>query len=272
MRKTQISRINVSTQTLEQKTDLMAEETPLHIFLNQTHYVTILCSPGQLKELAIGHLLSEGILKSIDEIQETRLEKDGKCLVRLKPDIDAEKRISISQPFARLIVSACGSPDYWPLSKLIDRLSLVKLNIGLTVEAKVVSESVKRLNVLAEKFRRTGGVHAAALYSASGELAALSEDVGRHNAVDKAIGTGRAKKLNFENLFLALSGRLTGDIVLKAARMRIPIVASMAAAINSGVEAARLTRITLIGFVRGKRMNVYTYPKRIVYVSQKALH
>ena len=272
MRKTQISRIDVSTQTLEEKTDFLAEETPLHIFLNQTHYVTILCSPGQLKELAIGHLLSEGILKSIDEIQETRLEKDGKCLVRLKPDIDAEKRISISQPFARLIVSACGSPDYWPLSKLIDRLSLVKLNLGLTVEAKVVSESVKRLNVLAEKFRRTGGVHAAALYSASGELAALSEDVGRHNAVDKAIGTGRAKKLNFENLFLALSGRLTGDIVLKAARMRIPIVASMAAAINSGVEAARLTRITLIGFVRGKRMNVYTYPKRIVYVSQKALH
>jgi FdhD protein len=272
MRQVQISRIDVSTQTLEQKTDFVAEETPLHIFLNQTHYVTILCSPNQLKELAIGHLLSEGILKSIDEIQETRLEKDGKCLVRLKPDIDAEKRILISQPFARLIVSACGSPDYWPLSKLIDRFSLVKLNLGLTVEAKVVSESVKQLNTLAERFKKTGGIHVAALYSVSGELAALSEDVGRHNAVDKVIGVGTAKKLDFKNIFLALSGRLTGDIVLKAARMRIPIVASMAAAINSGVEAAQLTGITLVGFVRGKRMNVYTYPERIVYVSQKALH
>jgi FdhD protein len=265
MQKIQISQIDVSTQTLEQKTDFVAEETPVHIFLNQTHYVTILCCPSQLKELAIGHLLSEGVLKSTDEIQETRLEKNGKCLVRLKPSIDAEKRISISQPFTRLIVSACGSPDYWPLSKLIDRITLVKLNSDLAVEAKVISESVKQLNNLAERFRKTGGVHVAALYSASGELMALSEDVGRHNAVDKVIGAGTAKKLDFENLFLALSGRLTGDIVLKAARMRLPVVASMAAAIDSGVEAAQLTGITLIGFVRGKRMNIYAYPERIVY-------
>jgi FdhD protein len=265
MRKIQISRIDVSTQTLEQKADFVAEETPLHIFLNQTHYVTILCSPSQLKELAIGHLLSEGVLKSTDEIQETRLEKDGKCLVRLKPSIDAEKRISISQPLTRLIVSACGSPDYWPLSKLIDRITLVKLNSDLTVEAKVISESVKQLNNLAERFRKTGGVHVAALYSTSGELMALSEDVGRHNAVDKVIGAGTAKELDFENLFLALSGRLTGDIVLKAARMRLPLVASIAAVIDSGVEAAQLTGITLIGFVRGKRMNIYAYPERVVY-------
>jgi len=271
MRQVKISRIDVSTKTLEQKTDFIAEETPLHIFLNQTHYVTILCSPNQLEELARGHLLSEGVLKSTDEIRETRLEKDGKCLVRLKPDIDAEKRISISQPFTRLIVSACGSSDYWPLSKLIDRLSLVKLNLGLTIEARIISESVKQLNRLAERFRKTGGVHVAALYSTSGELAALSEDVGRHNAVDKVIGAGTAKKLDFEKLFLALSGRLTGDIVLKAARMRIPIVASMAAAINSGVEVAQLTGITLVGFVRGKRMNVYTYPERVVYSSSKLL-
>jgi len=272
MRKIQISRIDVSTQTLEPKTDFVAEETPLHIFLNQIHYVTILCCPNQLKELAIGHLLSEGILRSANEIRETRLEDDGKCLVRLKPDIDAKKRISISQPFARLIVSACGSPDYWPLSKLIDRITpFVKLSLGLTVEAKVISESVNRLNTLAQRFRETGGVHVAALYSASGELVTLSEDVGRHNAVDKVVGAGTAKKLNFENLFLALSGRLTGDIVLKAARIGIPIVASMAAAIDSGVEAAQLTGITLIGFVRGKRMNVYVHPERISYTSQKAL-
>jgi FdhD protein len=265
MREIQISQIDVSTHTLEEKTDFVAEEIPLHIFLNKIHYVTVLCSPSQLKELAIGHLLSEGVLKSTDEIQETRLEKNGKCVVRLTPGIDAEKRISISQPFARLIVSVRGAPDYWPLSKLIDRTTLVKLNSDLAVEAKVISESVKQLNKLAERFRRTGGVHIAALYSTSGELVALSEDVGRHNAVDKVIGARTAKKLDFENLFLALSGRLTGDIVLKAARMRLPVVASMAAAIDSGVEAAQLTGITLIGFVRGKRMNIYAYPERIVY-------
>jgi FdhD protein len=267
MREIQVSRIDVSDQKLEQRSDFVAEETPLHIFLNQTHYITILCSPNQLKELAIGHLLSEGVLKSAGEIREIRMERGGKCRVRLKPEIDAEKRISISQPFTHLIVSACGSPDYWPLSKLIDRLSLAKLNITLTFEARIISESVKRLNTLAETFRKTGGVHVAALYSAGGELLSLSEDVGRHNAVDKVIGDGVTKNLNFENSFLALSGRLSGDIVLKSARMRIPMVASLAAAINSGVEVAQRTGITLIGFVRGKRMNVYTYPERIIYVS-----
>jgi len=268
MQEIQVSRIDVSAQKLEQRRDFVAEETPLHIFLNQTHYVTILCSPNQLKELAIGHLLSEGVLKSTKEIREIRMEKGGKCRVRLKPDIDAEKRISISQPFTRLIVSACGSPDYWPLSKLIDRLSLAKVNLGLTVEAKIISESVKRLNTLAETFRKTGGVHVAALYSTSGELLTFSEDVGRHNAVDKVIGAGALKNLDFENSFLALSGRLTGDIVLKSARMRIPIIASITAAIDSGVKAAQRTGITLVGFVRGKRMNVYAYPERVVYTSK----
>jgi FdhD protein len=269
MQEIQVSRIDILSQKLEQRTDFVAEETPLHLFLNQTHYITILCSPNQLKELAIGHLLSEGVLNSTNEIREIRIEKGGKCRVRLNPDIDTEKRISISQPFNRLILSACGSTNYWPISKLIDRLSLVSLESGLTVEAKIVSESVKQLNTLAETFRKTGGVHVAALYSAGGELLTSAEDVGRHNAVDKIIGAGILKKLNFETCFLALSGRLTGDIVLKAARMRIPIIASIAAAVNSGLEVAQRTGITLIGFVRGNRMNVYTYPERIVYVFPK---
>jgi len=265
MKEIQISRIDISAQKIERKKDFVAEERPLHIFLDQTHYVSILCSPSQLKELAVGHLLSEGVLKSIDDIREIRLDKEGKCRVKLRPGVDAEKRISVSQPFARLIVSACGSPDYWPLSKLIDRLYLSEVPLGLTVEAEVVLESVKRLNRLAETFRKTGGVHIAALYSTNGELRALAEDVGRHNAVDKVIGMSVIKKLNFEECFLTSSGRLTGDIVLKSARMRIPIVASMTAATDSGVEAAKRTGLTLVGFARGKRMNVFTHPERIVF-------
>lgn len=265
MKEVQISRIDISAQKIEPKRDFVAEERPLHIFLNQTHYVTILCSPNQLKELAVGHLLSEGVLKSIDDMREIRLDRDGKCRVRLKPGVDAKKRISVSQPFARLIVSSCGSPDYWPLSKLIDRLDLSEVPLGLTVEARIVLESVKRLNTLAETFRKTGGVHVAALYSANGELRTLAEDVGRHNAVDKVVGLNALKGLNFEDCFLTSSGRLTGDIALKSARMRIPIIASMTAATDSGVDAAQRTGLTLVGFARGKRLNVYTHPQRIVF-------
>jgi len=263
MREIHVSRMNVTDQTVEERTDYVAEETALHIFLNNRHYGTILCSPDQLKEMVVGHLLSEGLLNSTAEIDDLVLKKDGKCLVKLKPDVDAEQRIAKSQRFARLIVSACGSPDYRPLSEAIG--SFPKLDVTPTVNAAVVSHSVLQLNTIAEKFRKTGGVHAAALYSTDGRLAALAEDVGRHNAVDKVIGAGATKNMDFRNLFLALSGRLTGDIVLKAARMKLPIIASLSAAISSGLEAAQLTGVTLVGFVRGKRMNVYTYPERIVF-------
>ena len=263
MREIKVSRINVLEKTIEQRTDYVAEDTPIHIFLNKHHYGTILCTPFQLEEMVIGHLLSEGLLLSTNEIDKLEIKKDGKCLVSLKPEIDAETRISTSQRFARLIVSSCGIPNYRSISEIIK--SLPKMDSTLTVTANVLSESVKQLNFIATKFKKTGGVHVAALYSEDGKLVALAEDVGRHNAVDKVIGTAATKNIRFTKLFLALSGRLTGDIVLKAARTKIPIIASLSAAISSGLETANLTKITLIGFVRGKRMNIYTNPQRIVF-------
>jgi len=262
-----VSRINVTDQTIQQRTDYIAEDTPIHIFLNKYHYGTILCSPDQIKEIVVGHLLSEGLLKSTNEIDELVIKKDGKCLVTLKPEIDAKTRISTSQRFARLIVSSCGTPNYRPLSEIIN--SLPPMDMTLTITANVLWESVKQLNFIAKKFRKTGGVHVAALYSTDGKLLALAEDVGRHNAVDKVIGIGATHNKDLSKHFLALSGRLTGDIVLKAARTKIPIIASVSAAISSGLETAKLTKISLIGFVRGKRMNVYTYPERIVFSNRK---
>ncbi len=267
MREIKVSRIDVSKHTIEERQDFVAEETSIHIFLNKIHYGSILCSPDQLKELVIGHLLSEGLVKSTTEISELVIKKDGKCLVKLKSAVDAGERISSSQRFARLVVSSCGSPDYWPLAEVITSLNITKLDITETLKAETIAQSVRKLNTIAQQYRETGGVHVAALYSKDGELAALAEDVGRHNAVDKVIGAGAIKKLQFQNFFLTLSGRLTGDIVLKAARIKIPVIASLAAAISSGLEAALLTGVTLVGFVRGKRMNVYTSRERII-VSQ----
>lgn len=267
MQEIKVSRINVTEQTIEQRTDYIAEDTAIHIFLNKYHYGTILCTPEQLEVMVVGHLLSEGLLKSTNEINELVIKEDGKCLVTLKPEIDAQTRISRSQRFARLIVSSCGAPNYRPLSEIINNLP--PIDMTLTIPANVISESVKQLNFIATKFRKTGGVHVAALYSTKGKLVALAEDVGRHNAVDKVIGVVATKKMDLTKLFLASSGRLTGDIVLKAARTQIPVIASLSAAIRSGLETGNLTKITLIGFVRGKRMNVYTYPERIVFKNTK---
>jgi FdhD protein len=263
MREIQVSRVNVSEKTIQQKTDYVAEETPLHIFLNKRHYGTILCSPNQQKEMVIGHLLSEGVLKSTEEIHTLHLKKDGKCLLTLKPDIEAETRISKSNRFSRLIVSACGSPIYRSLSEVMKEIS--KLDSTLKVDANVVFQAVQSLNTIAKNFRKTGGVHVAAIYNQKGNLQALAEDVGRHNAVDKVIGAATIQNMDLNSMFLTLSGRLTGDLVIKAARLKIQIVGSLSAAISSGIDTAELTNVTLVGFVRGKRMNVYTGKERITF-------
>jgi formate dehydrogenase accessory protein FdhD len=257
---TLITRLDVKSGKATKMNDLVAEERPLHIFINEKQYATIFCSPSDLKEMVIGHLLSEGILKSVEEIEDLDLSvSEAICRVKLKPDVNIKKRQIISRLSYRVIRSACGSPSLFQFSARIP-----KVKSTMTVRAETVLECVNRLNSTAQVFRKTGGVHVAALYDAEGGRKALAEDVGRHNAVDKVIGAGAIGQVDFGRCFLALSGRLTGDIIFKAARIGLPIVASLAAAIDSGITIAKDAGITLAGFVRGNRMNVYTFPKRIL--------
>jgi FdhD protein len=259
LKRVKIVKFDLSTGKVQRKFDYVAEEKPLHIHVNGKHYATIACSPSNLKELAVGHLLSEGIIKALEEIAEINLKNDGTCQIKLKPKINIKNRIALARPYSRIISSVCGGT--WPQA-FVGKMP--KATSNLKVKAQLIKECVKNLNVMAETFRKTGGVHAAAIYKSDGTIVAFAEDIGRHNAVDKAIGTAALNKADFSNCFLALSGRLTADIVLKAARTKIPIIASIAAALDSGIEIAKQTNITLIGFVRGNRMNIYSFPKRIL--------
>jgi FdhD protein len=247
----------VATEKAQKVKDYVAEEKPFHIFLNKIHYATILCSPTNLKELAVGHILAEGLIKSNDEIAEIDFKEKNVCSIKLKSNVDIEKRVKLAKHFSRIILSACGGL-YQP-SK-----ALPKIKSNLKVKAETVLKCVKQLNFIAETFRKTGGVHAAAIYRDDGSLVAFAEDVGRHNAVDKVIGMGALNKIDFGTCVLALSGRLTEDIVFKAAKVGLPIVASLAAALDSGIAIAKDANLTLIGFVRGKRMNVYNLSERIL--------
>ncbi|MGB9853701.1 MAG: formate dehydrogenase accessory sulfurtransferase FdhD [Candidatus Bathyarchaeales archaeon] len=229
------------------------------MFVNKTQYATIFCSPKELKELAVGHLLSEGIIKTVEEIDEIAMEKEEICQVKLKPTVNVKSRLKLSEHFSRVILSACGGPHQPQASK-----KLRKIESKLKVNAETIQNCVNNLNRIAETFRKTGGVHIAAVYKGDGTLVAFAEDVGRHNAVDKVIGKCALGKMVLSECFLALSGRLTGDIVFKAAKVGLPIAASIAAALDSGIAVAKEANMTLIGFVRGKRMNVYTFPERIL--------
>ena len=260
MRDVEIVKFDLSKGTKSKESDFVAEEKPLHLFVNTSYWATILCSPSNLKELAIGHLFSEGILKAITEIREVVLKKtDNSCIVTLNDKINVEERIGLSRLHQRVVTSACGGQSAYHYSR-----KPPKIKSDLTVSSKVLFDSVKQLNFKAEVFRQTGGVHAAALYKADGSLVALAEDVGRHNAVDKVIGLAALKSIQFGECFLASTGRLSGDIVFKAAKVGLPIVSSLGAALDSGIEMAIAANLTLAGFVRGKRMNIYNAPERIV--------
>ena len=259
MKKVSITKLDLTSKMSKKATDFVAEEKPLHLFVNNTYWATILCSPADLKEMAVGHLLSEGVLKSTAEIDEVILKEDeNSCNVKLKSEVKVEDRIKLSRLHARVVTSACGSGSPYQYTR-----KPAKVKSKLTLKAEVLFNSVNQLNFKAELFRRTGGVHAAAIYKADGTLVAMAEDVGRHNAVDKVIGMAALNQTDFNECFLALSGRLSGDVVFKASKVGLPIVGSLAAALSSGIEMAEQANLTLVGFVRGKRMNIYTFDERI---------
>jgi FdhD protein len=260
VREVDITKLDLSTGKAQKIRDYVAEELPLHLFVNKAYWATILCSPTNLKELCVGHLLSEGIIKSAEEIEEVTVKQaENTCYVQLKSDINAEDRLKLSRLHQRVITSACGSGSPHQFTGKTPQVTS-----SLAVAAQIVFDCVNQLNFKAEGFRQTGGMHVAALFHPDGSMVALAEDVGRHNAVDKVIGMAALGKIEFGGCFLALSGRMSGDVAFKAAKVGLPIVASLSAALSSGIAMAEGTNLTLVGFVRGKRMNIYTAPERIL--------
>lgn len=243
--------------TFEETPDYVAREAPVEILINGELFVTILASPSQQKELAIGHLLAEGILRSKHEIRSFIKSQNR---ISLEVEEEAASRSKLAKA-TKLISTHCGSIDAY--LRLLDRTLKPHIESEIRVEANLILSLATDLTNRSRVFRRTGGTHAAALFRPTGELLSFSEDVGRHNAIDKVIGDAAIKEALSGDLVLFSTGRMSADMVMKPARCDIPIVASTAGALNSGVIAARRTGVTLLGFVRGQRMNIYSNAWRI---------
>jgi len=256
------TRFNLQTGKVEETIDRVVSEIPIRIMINETLYATIFCTPTNLRELVAGHLLSEGLVDSFEEI--TCVEIEGtQCRVTIASEKSVQEKLAMVTPFTRIITSGCGAEIPWPFTKLKDRLGFRKVTSRLETTASCILDAIRNLNVKASIYRQTGGVHASALCSKDGVELAFAEDVGRHNAIDKVIGMGAERDCKFGETFAVSTGRLSGEIVLKIARVGIPVVASISSVLSSGVEIAEATGVTLIGFVRGNRMNVYSYSGRV---------
>jgi FdhD protein len=240
--------------------DCVAEEVPLQISLNGAYTFVIWCSPSQFKELAVGYLLAEDILRSVDEIEFLSAdEKTNTCEVKIKPSVDLDERMKHSRRSTRVVPLIKASTSAYQHD---EKIPIVRSS--LKVKAQVILDCISQMNSKASGFKQTGGLHDSGIFTSDGTMVAFSEDVGRHNTVDKVIGEASLKKVDFSQCFVIITGRVPGDMIYKAAKVGLPIVASVAAVLNSGISSAEKANIALIGFVRGSRMNVYTGAERII--------
>jgi FdhD protein len=266
-RKIKITQIKGGQKT--EKMDVVLIEKTVNIYLNKEHLVSIICLPDNIKDLAVGFLFSIGIIESFTEIDTIEIKKKNtyQIYIELKRKIKGTDRSRKIKPMGRVIETASGTTPPWRkvIKNKIGKNKKIKGEFGSKIKAEIIIKALKQLQTDTTLFRETGGCHGAALFDYRGNLLSLKEDVGRHNAIDKVIGSHlqKTRSTNFDDIFLTSTGRLTGDSVLKAVRAGFEIMASVSAAVDSGINLANTFNLTLIGFVRGNRMNIYTYPERI---------
>ncbi len=247
--------------------DVVAREEPLEVRVNGQTLVYLMRLPGDDKLLAAGFCLSEGLVTDRGQIELIRHCTDGAGPGgegEAGPGNLVELSVKLAQgagrfDAARVIRTGCGGAD---LAREVD-LEGIRVESGARFSPGAITRVPDQLLEGQEVFRLSGGTHGAGLFDRDGNVLVVKEDVGRHNAVDKVLGYMLLAGEAPEERGLMLSGRLSYEMVLKAARAGIPLVCSVSAPTALGVELAERTGLTIVGFLRGGSFNVYTHPERI---------
>jgi FdhD protein len=243
--------------------DRIAVELPLEVRLNSQPFSVIMRTPGADRSLALGFLLSESVIRSLADVERVDADDvEGVVNVWLAPERSALVADAVGQRRQVTMNSACG---------LCGRRTLESLSIdapAFAVEWQIADDVVLNLapalRTVQSAFAETGGLHAAGLFDPDGRLQASAEDVGRHNAVDKLLGQMLLEgRLPLRRSILMVSGRSSFEIVQKAWLGGIPMIAAVSAPSSLAVELAREAGMTLLGFVRPGRFNIYAHPGRI---------
>jgi len=243
--------------------DQLAVEEPLEIRVDTRSVSVTMRTPGYDEELAMGFLVTEGLVRKRTDVSETRTyprnEQGNVVDVFLAPGTKIDFARLTRHVFASSSCGLCGKAS---IASVHQHFKSIRKR--LAVRAQTLTRIAARLSSVQETFAQTGGLHAAAIYSANGRLVVAREDVGRHNAVDKVIGHGLLKGLlPFDQHILMVSGRASFEIMQKALAARIPIVAAVSAPSSLAVEFAESSGQTLVGFLREGRMNIYSHANRI---------
>lgn len=239
--------------------DVVAREFPFTIIVNNQEMVTLLCTPKDLKYLAVGFLFSEGLLSSKDQLKKVLVDEQ-RGVARVETTEDRP----VAEVFKRFITSGCGrGAAFYTATDAQSQKVESDASIDLASILSLVHEFQQR----SEVYRATGGVHSAALCD-NKSILVFNEDIGRHNAVDKVFGECVLQDIPTEGRLVITSGRITSEILLKVAKRDIPIIISKSAPTDMGVKLAGDLGITLLGFARGRRVNAYTHERRILPAGQ----
>jgi len=253
-----IKRIRGLTSSVE--ADPVIKEVPLTIMLNDEEFATLVCSPGFERELVVGFLAGEGLLKEPSDIRDYFF-RETQGVVWIETHTKTPTEGFLSRNFA----SCCGKGR--PSLYYVNDASQVEPVEGNPVyTADSVLELVRLLEESSHSFRLTGGVHSAAL-SAGETVLAVYEDIGRHNALDRIMGYVFLNSVDTSNMAIVLSGRISSEILIKAARMRVPVVISKNAPTALAIDLADELGITVVGFARGNGINVYSHEGRISHLT-----
>ncbi|MFQ5914925.1 MAG: formate dehydrogenase accessory sulfurtransferase FdhD [Nitrospinota bacterium] len=231
----------------------IVEERPLSVVVNGQELATLMATPAKLDYLVLGFLYFERIITAIDDVQSLEVDVEDATA-------DVELRTPLRRPARRVITTGCTGGVSFHLS--LSEYPLV--NTDAQLQPENVFPLIRALYASAHLYRRSRGIHAAALGDGD-RLLITAEDVGRHNALDKIQGEALARGIRTEGRLLLSTGRISSEMLRKGARMMTPFIISRTSPTSLAVESAKRLGVTLIGYARNQTFNVYSHPQRIDY-------
>jgi FdhD protein len=235
----------------------IVQEVPLTVFLNGKELITLLTTGDANRELAVGFLLSEGFLQDKEDLKSLRVDDEaGTVEIQLTGDLDLTEKLWGK----RAVTSGCGKGATF--YHVLDSIQASPVTSDATITPSQVYALMKELNQLSDLYRETRGVHNSALAD-EGEILVFRDDIGRHNAVDKIRGACFLEEIPLGDKFLVTTGRMSSEIVVTVAKRGVPILISRSAPTSLALDLAERIGLTLIGYVRGEKMTVYTGKQRV---------
>lgn len=243
---------------MEYTRDHIIAEQAVTVMIDRVGSFTLMCTPSDIEALAIGFIFSEGMISSFDEVIGTYTKPELPNVIGI--EVQDPTRIGIGRNL--IVASSCGMCGVRNIEKMIQTIPPCDQTFQVTDHQLL--EMMQKVRRLQSIFDLTGGSHSAAIFDSSSEILSFAEDIGRHNALDKAIGKCLLSGRSAQGCGVALSGRVSLEIITKAARAGIELIAAVSAVSSYAVSASEKWNITLCGFVRPDKMNVYTRPERII--------